>query len=941
MVQGRGRRAERLRLGQPLSSAPTLALGMGASKSPYVWGIMPSSPISLSDLRRTFADPPDEARPMMRWWWFGPDATRSDIDRDLIAMADAGIGGVEVAFEYPLSPAPRRFLSAEFLTDLTYAARRAEELGLRFDLTLGSGWSFGGPHINPEHAARKLHWEHREIGAGAFVAPRDSTWPHDEFVTAYVGPGSLQELPDSYAPVPLTEDRLHVPAGVGPRVLLTATSRLTGQNVKRAAHGAEGPVHDHYSAAATRCHLDAVARPMVEAVGADRIGSVFCDSLEVYAADWTPGMLDIFAKRRGYRPEPRLWLLITEHAEAAQFRADFYRTLSELYEENFLLPLADWAHGQGLLVRVQSYGEPPAALSSYRHVDLVEGEQWSWTALPMTKWASSAASHLGLAVVSSETWTWVHAPSFRATPLDLKAEAHEHALLGINQFIGHGWPCRSSGTTGGLGAFFYASGALDHRNAWWPAMPSLMRYLQRLSWALRQGSPVRDVLLYLPTQDAYAAFGPSIDLCRVSTGLIPAEVPRALREGGYDFDLIDDFFLGELVPDESTVVVLPGEVSFPASTRHRLDAIRAAGGHVIVVAIAADSREGESAAGGPPVGHSGSGDPGVSGATTVRFLSGLAAVRRPDVELTPMTPDVGAVHRRMGDIDLWFIANTGPQTRTVNVAMRKKCPILERWDARSGATSAYEVDPAGFELTLHPYDAVLVVGHSAIAAVAAAREPGSAGEDIVPGAVGSPGARVALTQWRLHSDAGDDLGAVSLPHRWEDDPRIGSAFSGTLSYCATVDDPPSGDHIVLDFGPGTPDDLRVRTSGIEGRSYRAEIAPPVREVVEVLIDRQVIGVVWDAPWQIDLGGALRAGSTLTLRVSNTTANALAADTTVAEWAAQAERLHGRRFRMQALDRVLDGVSSGLASVPVLMSAPRASLSVAPGSDRPSPVRRDG
>ena len=34
--------------------------------------------------------------------------------------------------------------------------------------------------------------------------------------------------------------------------MLLAYARLTGQNVKRAAAGAEGPVLDHYSAAATR-----------------------------------------------------------------------------------------------------------------------------------------------------------------------------------------------------------------------------------------------------------------------------------------------------------------------------------------------------------------------------------------------------------------------------------------------------------------------------------------------------------------------------------------------------------------------------------------------------------------------------------------------------------------------------------------------------------------
>jgi hypothetical protein len=33
----------------------------------------------------------------MRWWWFGPSVTRAELERELTAMADAGLGGVEVA----------------------------------------------------------------------------------------------------------------------------------------------------------------------------------------------------------------------------------------------------------------------------------------------------------------------------------------------------------------------------------------------------------------------------------------------------------------------------------------------------------------------------------------------------------------------------------------------------------------------------------------------------------------------------------------------------------------------------------------------------------------------------------------------------------------------------------------------------------------------------
>ena len=83
---------------------------------------------SIDDLRSWFAEPPLDAAPGMRWWWFGPSVTRPELDRELTAMADAGLGRVEVAYVYPLGAASTTFGSTEFLADLRFAARRAHEL---------------------------------------------------------------------------------------------------------------------------------------------------------------------------------------------------------------------------------------------------------------------------------------------------------------------------------------------------------------------------------------------------------------------------------------------------------------------------------------------------------------------------------------------------------------------------------------------------------------------------------------------------------------------------------------------------------------------------------------------------------------------------------------------------------------------------------------------
>jgi len=108
----------------------------------------------LAVLEKSFANPPDDCRIMMRWWWFGPAVTKPELQRELEQMKGEGIGGVEIATLYPLAlddPETglhnQRFLSDEHVDAIRFAAATANELGLRVDITLGSGWPFGGPHI--------------------------------------------------------------------------------------------------------------------------------------------------------------------------------------------------------------------------------------------------------------------------------------------------------------------------------------------------------------------------------------------------------------------------------------------------------------------------------------------------------------------------------------------------------------------------------------------------------------------------------------------------------------------------------------------------------------------------------------------------------------------------------------------------------------------------
>lgn len=830
---------------------------------------------------------------MMRWWWFGPRTERTDLIRDLDHMVSAGIGGVELSVVYPLSEDTDRYMSQTFLADVLFAAEAAAARNMRFDLTLGTGWSFGGPHITDATAARRLSWDRRDIAPSGATIQVPQGWPGDEFLAAYVGDGSIQEPPTQFDYLPVSDGRIQIPVGRGPRVLLLCTTRLTGQQVKRAAAGAEGPVLDHYSLDATRAHIAAVCDPFLDAVPAELLGSVFCDSLEAYAADWTPGVLGVFREEHGYDPLPLLYHLHIPGEAGATLRADYYSTLVGLYEQNFVRPLSEWAAERGVPFRIQGYGEPPSGISSYRLADAFEGEGWGWRELTQTRWATSAAHLYDRNVVSSETWTWIHSPSFRATPMDLRGEAHEHLLAGINQFIGHGWP-HSPSSLPGVGWMLYAAGAFDPRNPWWPAMPALVSYLHRLSWIMRQGSPVADIGVYATPRAVsatmYSDVTSSLNLWKATKDFIGDPLIATIRESGFDYDAWDDD-AAAIAVERYPVLILPEGSEVPARTAGHLAGYITRGGHVI--AMGSDSA---------PV-------PGALLVADIGELAEALAVLLGGADAWVSAPDVGVTHRRDGDHHLYFVANTGPTPVDATLRVRTPFAIAEEWDATTGRAQTVATPGAGHEvpLRLEPYAATVFVTAPHLAersaCVKEAHRPWTS--------------EFVIERWEVRFADEDRGRVVTAPHIWEDELEY---YSGSAEYVATfmVDGTPPKD-AELDFGPCTPVSSDIHDEvGIRGRSFRVGIVPPVGEIAEVEVNGQPAGVVWASPYRVDVGGLLRAGAnSITLRVANTAGNRVAADPSVRATAEASARVFGRRFRMQDLDLADDGVRSGLLTSPVL------------------------
>src|SRR5579872_6135459 len=68
-----------------------------------VHSVFSAAPEDLATLKEDFLHPPDDARIMMRWWWFGAAVEKPELEREMRAMKEGGIGGFEVQPVYPLT----------------------------------------------------------------------------------------------------------------------------------------------------------------------------------------------------------------------------------------------------------------------------------------------------------------------------------------------------------------------------------------------------------------------------------------------------------------------------------------------------------------------------------------------------------------------------------------------------------------------------------------------------------------------------------------------------------------------------------------------------------------------------------------------------------------------------------------------------------------------
>jgi len=651
---------------------------------------------------------------------------------------------------------------------------------------------------------------------------------------------------------------------------------LTGIENHPATAEATGLEVDKYDATAVRSYIETYLAGYEKAAGKDLIGAhgvraLVTDSTEVGSSNWTPALLDQFKTLRGYDARP--WLpaltgaIIGTRAETDAFLYDYRRTLADLMASAHYGTIADVAHAHGMTL----YGE---ALESSRvtlgddmamrsHADVPMAAMWTYrpefgptaVAIADMKGAASVSHIYGQNLVAAESLTSAFAP-WAFAPSDLRPMIDLEFASGVNRPVIHTSVHQPLGDDKKPGLSLMIFGQYFNRNDTWAGMARpWVDYIARNAYMLQQGRNYADVAYF------YGEEAPLVTLYHNNT---PTDAPKRYA---YDFVNADALTQklsvkgGDLISDSGAqyrVLYLGGTSARMTLTTLQKIADLAEAGATIV---------GQAPVASPSLND----DPAAFAALTKRLWNGditkigkgqVIAGNEVETALASIgqTPDFAHsgdvqilfVHRRLADGDLYYVDNRDNKAVSTEARIHVTGKAPELWHADTGKSEPVsfriEGDTTIVPLDLRAQESVFVVF----------RKPAKASSATVTPVAWSQVANLG-NSWKISFDglaapapiASGTLGSLS-----ENADTAVKYFSGTTTY-HTAFPLPKG------VKPGAP--LKIDLG-------------QVGDVAEVFVNGQPAGIVWKAPYSLDIGSLVKKGdNSVEVRVANLWVNRLIGD----------------------------------------------------------------
>lgn len=665
---------------------------------------------------------------------------------------------------------------------------------------------------------------------------------------------------------------------------------LTGAVNAPAEPGATGLEVDKYDPAAVTRYLDTYLgmydRASGNRLGPDGVQSVLTDSWEAGVQNWTPRILEEFRARRGYDATPYLPVLtgriVGSSALSEAFLFDFRSTLKDMAADNHHAVLARTFKARGMRYYAEAQGDFPRAIADgmtlkaradiptaeywYRPFATIEGQPPLRADLQE---AASVAHIYGKPYAAAEALTvGAVTDPWSFSPAMLRPVADQIFARGINRLLLHE-SLQQPLVDAKPGSTLFIFGQNFTRNESWAEQAKpWIDYLSRTSYLLQQGQYVADIAYF---------YGEERSLTEQFLYRLDKDVPD-----GFGYDYVNPEALLTLLSVRDGRIVTQSGMSYrilyiPGRIRHySLPVLRKIRDLV---------KDGAVLVASPPQGGLGVMSPDAEvqrlaaeiwggkgpgrGRVYTSLDQALAAERiSPDVSFksgddsgddsgNDKGDDRGellSLHRRTADSDIYFISNQDDRAKDLWATFRVNGRVPEMWKADSGATApvSYRQLAGGTDtrLKLDAHESAFIVFRKAAAQQAwDAPEPRFAQLATLDG------------PWRLSFEAGRGAPAAATFGKltsWTDSADAGiKYFSGTARYERTLDADPDW------FRPG--------------RKIRLDLGE-VRDLANVTVNGTSLGILWHAPYSIDIEKALKPGKNrIEISVTNLWPNRLIGD----------------------------------------------------------------
>ncbi|MEL7587517.1 MAG: glycosyl hydrolase [Prolixibacteraceae bacterium] len=627
---------------------------------------------------------------------------------------------------------------------------------------------------------------------------------------------------------------------------------------------------DPFDASVFKKYRDLVVNPLIADAG-DQAGMTLkylhTDSWELEPVNWTPSFREEFQKRRGYDLLPFVPALVGNVVESSQvshrFLNDFRKTFGDLVIDNHYRIFRDLAVQKKMLIHPESGGPHAMPIDAQRCLgfnDVPMSEFWAKSETHritdeqrfFVKQPASAAHTYGKKTVMAEGFTTV-GPHWQETIWDnLKPTFDRAACEGMNLLVWHAFSC-SPKEAGIPGQEAFAGTHLNPNSTWWSRSEAFLSYINRCQVMLQHGLFVADVAYY------YGDHVPNFAQLKKTD---PANILP-----GYDYDVVTEEVILERMRVSDGMIVLPDGMhyrllalpdypGFSLSVLKKIEELVRKGAVVVGPKPAyMNSLKGFPEADnefraltnrlwGEDYSNNGFVERRIGKG---RIYAGIEAGQvlrklhiRPDLSWSGGRSDSGIdyIHRSDSLVDIYFLSNQTGQHEKISFNFRITGKQPEFWDAVSGKrweATDWTVKDGGtiLPVELSPYGSLFVV---------------FAKEGTSPS---TPGKANFLTPELLKEIDGD--WTVSFQKEWggpesvvfrelsswtdHDDPGI-KYYSGTATYKIkfNMENETQRDHsgYFIDLGR-------------------------VKELAEVRLNGKQSGIVWAAPFRVEITASLQPG----------------------------------------------------------------------------------